>query len=217
VAVSGAAITRVRLVGGAIALAALAGVCIGLLLAAVAGGAQGKMGLPKMHGQASWSAGEERAPGFSLRDQDGSPVSLASLGHRPVLLTFLDSRCHQECPIQGRQLGIMLRQMAPAVRPTLVVVGVDPAGDTPASIRHAMREWGLGGPWHWHWLRGTRRQLAPVWRDYGITVVPSTNDIAHGMALFLIDRRGFQRAGYLFPFLPNFVALDLKALAREPT
>jgi hypothetical protein len=35
------------------------------------------------------------------------------------------------------------------------------------------------------------------------------------MALYLIDRRGDERAGYLFPFLPNFVALDLRTLARE--
>jgi cytochrome oxidase Cu insertion factor (SCO1/SenC/PrrC family) len=215
--VSGATVARVRLIGGALGLAALAGVAIGLLLAAVPGGAQGEIGLPKMHGQASWSPGQERAPSFSLRDQNGSRVSLTSLGHHPVLITFLDSQCHEQCPIQGRQLGIMLRQMAPATRPTVVVVGVNPAGDTPASIRHAMREWGLAGPWRWHWLRGAQAELAPVWRAYGITVIPTTNDITHGMALFLVDRRGFERAGYLFPFLPNFVALDLKALARERT
>jgi hypothetical protein len=34
-------------------------------------------------------------------------------------------------------------------------------------------------------------------------------------ALYLIDRRGFARTGYLFPFLPNFVALDLRSLGRE--
>jgi hypothetical protein len=48
-----------------------------------------------------------------------------------------------------------------------------------------------------------------------MTVVPGTNDIAHGLALYLIDRRGFERTGYLFPFLPNFVALDLRSLGRE--
>ena len=109
----------------------------------------------------------------------------------------------------------MLRDMPPATRPTLVIVSVNPAGDTPASIRHAMSQWELTGGWRWHWLRGSRAQLARVWSAYGIGVDPGTNDVTHGMALYLIDKRGDQRSGYLFPFLPNFVALDLRTLARE--
>ena len=38
------------------------------------------------------------------------------------------------------------------------------------------------------------RELERVWRAYGIGVEPTTNDITHGMALYLIDRRGFERA-----------------------
>jgi cytochrome oxidase Cu insertion factor (SCO1/SenC/PrrC family) len=110
---------------------------------------------------------------------------------------------------------MMLRRMEPAVRPALLIVGVNPSGDTPSSIRQAMRKWRLTGPWQWHWLRGTRSQLERVWRAYGIGVEPTTNDVTHGMALYLIDRRGFERTGYLFPFLPNFVSLDLRTLAGE--
>jgi cytochrome oxidase Cu insertion factor (SCO1/SenC/PrrC family) len=200
----------------ALVLAALGGSGIGLIVATVTGGAQAKTGLPELHGQASWTPGERRAPSFALRDQSGQRVSLAAL-RRPTLLTFLDSRCQGQCPIEGRQLGIMLRRMTPAARPTLLIVGVNPSGDTPRSIRHAMRTWLLTGPWQSHWLRGSRRELERVWRAYGITVEPTTNDVTHGMALYLIDRRGFERSGYLFPFLPNFVALDLRALAEERT
>jgi cytochrome oxidase Cu insertion factor (SCO1/SenC/PrrC family) len=207
-------LSRVRLAALALALSALGGAGIGLIVVTVTGRAQAEIGLPKLHGQASWAPGERRAPSFALRDQSGRRVSLAAL-RRPVLLTFLDSRCHGQCPIEGRRLGIMLRQMPAATRPTLVVVGVNPSGDTSPSIRHAMRSWRLAGPWKWHWLRGSRRELEPVWRAYGIGVEPTTNDITHGMALYLIDRRGFERAGYLFPFLSSFVALDLRVLAEE--
>jgi hypothetical protein len=55
----------------------------------------------------------------------------------------------------------------------------------------------------------------PRWLSAALTVEPTTNDITHGLALYLIDRRGFERTGYLFPFLPNFLALDLETLARE--
>lgn len=206
--------SRLRLVGLALALAALGGVVIGLA-ASVVGWAQAKPALPEFHGQATWSPGELRAPRFALHDQNGALVSLTSLRRRPVLLTFLDSRCSSRCPLEGRQLAVMLRSMAPSVRPTLLIVGVNPRGDTAASVRHAASAWQLTGPWEWHWLRGTRRELARVWRAYGIMVQPTSNDITHGMALYLIDGRGFERAAYLFPFLPNFVALDLRRLAEH--
>jgi cytochrome oxidase Cu insertion factor (SCO1/SenC/PrrC family) len=206
---------RRRFVGLLLALAALGGIGIGFVARAVAGPAGSAPDLPAMHGQASWAPGGRAAAPFRLRDHNGARVSLAALRGRPVLLTFLDSRCEEQCTTTGVDLGMMLRRMAPDDRPTLVVVSVDPPGDTRASIRRAMAEWRLAGPWRWHWLRGTRRELAPVWAAYGITVQPTTTDITHGLALYLVDRRGFQRTGYLFPFLPNFVALDLQRLAGE--
>jgi protein SCO1/2 len=171
--------------------------------------------LPALHGQVSWASGEQAASPFHLRNQDGAAVSLAGLRGRPVLVTFLDSHCAEQCPVTGHQLGTVLRRMAPADRPTVVVVSVNPRGDTRTSIRRAAAEWGFAGPWSWHWLRGTRAELSHVWAAYGITVQPTTNDITHGLALYLVDSRGFQRTGYLFPFLPNFVGLDLVKLARE--
>ena len=181
---------------------------------AVAGGPAARApALPETHGQATWEPGEQAAH-RSGSATDGTVVSLAELRAVPSA-DVLDSRCEQQCPLIGSQLGTVLREMAPADRPTLVVVSVDPPGDSQASIRHAMAAWRLAGPWRWHWLRGTRRELAPVWEAYGITVEPTTNDVTHGLSLYLIDRQGFQRAGYLFPFLPNFVKLDLEKLARE--
>jgi protein SCO1 len=197
-----------------IAVGAVTGIGLGIVAHLAVGGRGEGLGLPALHGQASWSPGEKRAPAFRLRDHDGPLVSLEELRGRPVLLTFLDSACHQQCPIMGRQLGLMLRRMPPAERPALLIVSVNPSGDSPASIRQAMASWRLAGPWRWHWLRGTKPELAAVWRAYGMTVVPGTT-ITHGLALYLIDRRGFERTGYLFPFLPNFVALDLRSLGRE--
>jgi protein SCO1/2 len=172
--------------------------------------------LPMLHGQAVWQAGARRAPNIRLRDQTGRVVSLASLRGRPVLLTFLDSQCKSSCPIVGRQLGSVLRRLPAAERPTLVIVSVNHTGDTPTGIRYALAEWHLNGPWAVHWLNAsTRAQLASVWRSYGVRVVPTTNDVVHSLALYLIDRRGYERTAYLFPFLQGFVQRDLGRLAQE--
>jgi protein SCO1/2 len=180
------------------------------------GTAAARPALPTLHGQAVWAAGARRAPNFRLRDQSGRGVSLASLRGRPVVLTFLDSQCKSSCPIEGRQLGSILRRLPAAQRPTLVIVSVDQSGDTPAGIRHALAKWSLNGPWSVHWLSArTHAQLASVWRAYGVRVLPTTNDIVHSLALYLIDRRGYERTAYLFPFLPAFVQRDLGRLARE--
>jgi len=40
-------------------------------------------------------------------------------------------------------------------------------------------------------------------------------DIAHSSAVYLIDKRGDERAGFLVPFAPAFVTRDLKVLGGE--
>jgi cytochrome oxidase Cu insertion factor (SCO1/SenC/PrrC family) len=188
----------------------------GALIRVLTATAAAKPTLPELHGQAVWKAGARPAPNISLRDQTGSVVSLASLRGRPVLLTFLDSQCKTSCPIVGRQLGSVLRRLPAAQRPTLVIVSVDRSGDTPRGIRRALAEWHLNGPWAVHWLNArTRAQLASVWRSYGVRVVPTTNDVVHSLALYLIDRQGYERTAYLFPFLQGFVQGDLVRLAQE--
>lgn len=172
--------------------------------------AAARLDLPKLHGQATWPAGRRRAPAFSLRDQEGRLVSLTALRGRPVVVAFMDPLCREECPIEGRGLALAERQVAPAQRPTLLIVSVNPLARG-RDARAATRTWGITGDWHW--LLGTHAQLAPVWRAYGITVLPTRKDIVHSTAVYLVDRRGFERAGFLAPFLPQFVADDLRTLA----
>jgi len=197
--------------------AASLGVAGGVLLRELRPSGAGRSALPEFHGQAVWAAGARPAPGFALTDQHGATVSLVALRGKPVLLTFLDSRCKAECPIEGRQLGSILHALQPSQRPTLVVISVDHPGDTPRSIGHALAEWQLRGPWQTYWLNGaSKARLAAVWRRYGVLVVPKSNDIVHSLALYLIDRRGDERTAYLFPFLPGFVQGDLVRLAGDP-
>ena len=127
----------------------------------------------------------------------------------------MDPLCKQECPIEGRGISLVERQVAPAQRAAVLVVSVNPAA-TAADARRAARKWGLAGEWQWHWLLGTRTQLARVWRAYDITVIPKSNDIVHSTALYVIDGDGFERAGVIAPFLPQFVADDLRTLATAP-
>ena len=196
----------------AVAAAAVVGIGVGLLLHSMfVGGTAGAIPLPALHGQATWASGARPAPQFVLRDQRERVVSLNAMRGHTVVLTFLDSLCKQACPVEGRMLAAAIRQVPAAQRPILVIVSVDPAGDTPETIAHAIAKWHL--PSRVKWVRGTRRELAQVWRAYQITVEPVSGDIVHSTALYLIDSKGDERAGFLMPFVPGLVAADLKTLA----
>jgi cytochrome oxidase Cu insertion factor (SCO1/SenC/PrrC family) len=169
-----------------------------------------------LYGDATWAAGSVKAPAINaLRDQSGSHFALSSLHGHTFAIAFFDSYCHQECPLEGRQLAAAERRLPAAQRPQLVVVSVNPK-DTAASVTKAIGEWGLAGVAPWHWLMGTHAQLARVWSEYGIQVSPPVDgDINHTEALYLVDRKGYERAGYLWPFASRFATYDMRALATR--
>ena len=200
-----------------LSLAAAVGIVIGAALhgrlaASTAAAKPAAPKLPSLHGQATWPAGARPAPAFALRDQHGRRISSRSLRGRTVVLMFEDSLCRQACPLEGKMTAAAIRQVPAALRPHVVVVSVDPAGDTPRTVAQAVRKWRLPGSVSW--LLGTRAELRPVWRAYGITVIPVRGDIVHSTALYLIDRHGDERAGFLMPFVPGLVADDLDKLGR---
>jgi cytochrome oxidase Cu insertion factor (SCO1/SenC/PrrC family) len=214
-----------RRVAGQIAVvlvvASLVGIGVGAAAHLLLGGASSPAAASRaaagsLRGQATWAAGARPAPAIStLRDQTGARFTLRSLRGRSVAIEFFDSHCHAECPLAGRALAAAERSIPAAQRPVLVVVSVNPL-DTPASVRRAVRSWGLVGLAPWHWLMGSHAQLAPVWRAYHIFVAPMRGDISHTEALYLLDRRGDERSGYLFPYLPASVSQDMRVLARRP-
>jgi hypothetical protein len=54
-----------------------------------------------------------------------------------------------------------------------------------------------------------------VWSSYGIAVRRARGHVIFTPAVYLIDRRGFERAGLLYPFPPGWPASDLRILAGE--
>lgn len=206
----------VALLTGAILLGAGIGVTLHFVLPRPAAPAAIVTEHYGLDGQQSWPAGARPAPAIdTLVDQSGHRFSLSSLHGRTVALVFFDSHCNQQCPLEGRALSAAEASLPAAERPVLVAVSVNPL-DTPASARKAARAWGLAAVAPWHWLMGTHGELAQVWKAYHIYVGRSVDgDIPHTEAVILIDARGYERSGYLYPFGQRFVTHDLSVLARE--
>jgi protein SCO1/2 len=150
------------------------------------------------------------APDFSLQDQDGKTVSVSALRGHVLAITFLDSHCKQLCPLEGDQLGQAQRALGPGLKLSLLVVSVAPATDTPDSERvfAAVHRW----TGDWRWLTGTPDQLAQVWKAYSIAVQGGPDNILHSTVLYLVDKDGFQRAGWASGLQPEQLARDVRLL-----
>ena len=136
------------------------------------------------------------APGFSLTDQDGRTVSLASLRGKVVLMTFLDPVCTTDCPIiaqEFKQAGQMLGAQAEHVE--LVAVVANPTYRSTAFTRAFDRQEGLTTVPDWLYLTGSLSQLGAVWRHYGVTVqdLPAGAMAAHNDLAVVIDPAGHIR------------------------
>jgi cytochrome oxidase Cu insertion factor (SCO1/SenC/PrrC family) len=187
-----------------VALLAAALVADGVRLA---GGPATGLQLPTFHGQAAWGPGVRPMPTFALRDQGGRMVTPASQRGRVLVVAFLSSTGHESSAQEARYLAGAEGSLPHAQRPVLDVVSTDPLHDTPGAVAVAARSWGLADSGEYHWLGGTPAALSALRSAFGVTRSTGTS------AVYLIDRDGFERAGYLFPFLPNFVGLDLATLA----
>ena len=79
------------------------------------------------------------APGFSLTDQYGRPVTLSGLRGKVVLLTFLDPVCVTDCPLIAQEFRQAARLLGAATSQVeLVAVDVNPlynAAALPAGVR----------------------------------------------------------------------------------
>jgi cytochrome oxidase Cu insertion factor (SCO1/SenC/PrrC family) len=133
------------------------------------------------------------APDFSLTDQDGRAVSLASLRGKVVLMTFLDPVCTSDCPIiaqEFKQAGRMLGAQARNVE--LVAVVANPTYRSTAFTRAFDRQEGLTTVPNWLYLTGSLAQLDAVWRHYGVTVqnLPAGAMSAHNDLAVVIDPAG---------------------------
>jgi protein SCO1/2 len=135
-----------------------------------------------------------------------------------VALTFISALCKEQCPLVGKALTLVRKQLGrDAAKLSIVAISVDPELDTPQATRRFAADSGWPGA-DWHYLTAARATLAPVWRAYGVDVeapppiFKQGQSIVHQAQVFLIDPRGRLRAYYDVPFLPARLVTTIRAL-----
>jgi cytochrome oxidase Cu insertion factor (SCO1/SenC/PrrC family) len=137
-----------------------------------------------------------KAPAFTLTDQDGRQVSLASLRGKVVLLTFLDPVCTNDCPEIAQEFkGTDQVLGANARNVELVAIVANPLYHSVAYTKAFDAQERLTGVKNWLYLTGSLAQLRQAWKNYAIAaqILPAGGMIAHSDVAYVIDRSGYTR------------------------
>jgi protein SCO1/2 len=132
------------------------------------------------------------APDFSLVDQAGRPVSLASLHGKVLLLDFVYTHCPGPCPILTGIHVAVQRALPPELREKVhfVSISLDPARDTPEAFRRYAEARGVDLA-NWSFLGGAPEAVADVLARYGVGARPGEDGaIQHLVLTYLIDADG---------------------------
>ncbi len=153
-------------------------------------------------------------PQFALRDSLGHIVRLSQFRGKAVLLTFIYDHCPDVCPLIVSNLHTALLKLGSAAsRLQIIAVSVDPRGDSPATVRAFLAAHEMTG--RMEYLIGGLKQLAPVWRAYGVQVQgsPEQREVSHSAFLYGITGHGSVLVLYPPTFDPEWIAHDAPLLA----
>jgi protein SCO1 len=183
-----------------------------LALAFIAGGvAYFSSWLPKNNQAYEGTELTGSAHNFQLRDQNGTSVSLSDFQGKVVVLTFIDSQCTDTCPITAVHFRDVYNQLDKSEAKQVVFLGVNVNAEasTVKEVLETTQAWHLDEIPDWHFLTGNQDELAPIWKEYGVSAVHShdTGSIMHTPGTFLIDRSGQQR-WYVSTLIPGEGEVD---------
>jgi cytochrome oxidase Cu insertion factor (SCO1/SenC/PrrC family) len=133
------------------------------------------------------------APPFSLTDQFGHSVSLATLRGKTVAVTFLDPVCVSDCPLIAQEFRAADGLLgADAHRVVMVAIVINPLYRSNNYLVAFDNQEGMNHLANWQYLTGSVSNLQQVWNAFGVLVQYSTGGamIAHNDTAFVIDAKG---------------------------
>ena len=137
-----------------------------------------------------------RAPGFTLTDQRGHTMSLASLRGKVVVLEFMDPHCTDICPIVSQEFVDAYHALgAQAGKVVFAAINVNQYHASVASMATFSDAQRLNTIPSWHFFTGPVPVLQTAWRNYNVEVqAPNPNaDIIHTSSVYFIDAQGRER------------------------
>jgi protein SCO1/2 len=162
-----------------------------------------------------------RIPPFALLNQEGQPVTSASLGGKVYVADFFFATCPSICPKMQTQLRRVYTQYQADPRVAFLSHTIDPAHDSVPVLRDYARRLGVPTAQQWHFATAPRDTIFRLARAYatvaeGDPARPAS--LAHAGTLALVDGQGYLRGLYdgLDPHDVDRLLRELPPLLQEP-
>jgi protein SCO1/2 len=129
-----------------------------------------------------------RLPDFELRSYTGRVVTRDDLAGKVVVVTFLESKCGEACPIIAGQIARTVDRLSGAERAgaAFLAVSTHPVDDTAASVRAFLQKHRVEGKLDY--LIGTEQELRPVWERFNILAALDSGDAdTHSASVRVFD------------------------------
>ncbi len=165
----------------------------------------------------------EAVPDFSLVNQSGAKIHFAQFRGKPLLLTFIYTRCPfpDFCLRMSNNFREVLEQLQKDPKAfaesQLLSISIDPENDNPKTLRsYGERYVGSIDPKfkHWQFASGSPDEVRKAADFFGLAYNQKEGQIVHGLSTVLIGKDGKVLKVYSGNgWKPNDVAADLAAAA----
>jgi len=162
-------------------------------------------------------------PDFALVNQSGKAIHLHQFRGKPLLLTFIYTRCPfpDYCLRMSNNFGQVMQQLQKDPKAfaaaQLLSISIDPANDKPSVLRTYGEHYvGLVDPnfAHWEFASGSPEQVRMAADFFGLAYNQKDGQIVHGLRTVLIGKDGKVAKVYSGnDWKPDEVAADFVAAA----
>jgi protein SCO1/2 len=137
----------------------------------------------------------DKVPDFWLLNQDNRRIHLSQYGGRPLLLTFIYTRCPlpDYCPRTSMNFSEIYRSLESGNKsnPHLLTVSFDTDHDTPAVLReYAGRYMHPVNFGTWEFATGSPEEIKKITGYFGLSYWPESGQITHNLVTALIGPDG---------------------------
>ncbi len=133
-------------------------------------------------------------PAIDLVDQHGTPISLATLKGKPVLIDFIYTTCASACPLLTARFAHIADKLGGELgtKVAMVSITIDPEHDHPAQLLAYAKTHQADHP-GWLLLTGKPANVAAVMKAYGLKrKVEPDGTIDHVTTSYLVGGDGKQ-------------------------
>ena len=140
------------------------------------------------------------------------------------LVTFLFANCTSLCPLVTSSIKQSLERSEDTRNTPVLIISVDPNGDTIESRIAFKNRWGLSS--NWRYLNGNEKELETIWRNFYLnpqeSAIESLNsqvdrkyDIVHSSPVYIVNDKGRPAVVHTNPIDPGHLYEDIIRISKH--